>query len=188
MAPMDLDLARPSSWMQPTTIREADGSERSLPKYEKHMLCGADGLFPEDFNSWEVDVLNAELSRDDIVAWYRNPARASQDSLGITYEDASSLKTMRPDFIFFSQLSDGSIVADIVDPHGTQFSDSIPKLKGLARYAESSGDHYRRIDAIAKVGEAYKVLDLKEPKVREAVDSAMSIADLYSSAVATSYL
>jgi len=130
--PMGVDLARPISWMQPTTIREADGTEKALPKYEKHMLCNSEGWFPEDFNMWEIDVLNLEMSRSDSVAWYRNPARASQDSLGVSYEDANNIKMMRPDFIFFAQIADGTIVADIVDPHGTQFSDSIPKLRGLA--------------------------------------------------------
>ncbi|MBU2955829.1 DEAD/DEAH box helicase family protein [Marinobacter sp. F3R08] len=186
--PMDVDLANPTSWMQPTTIREADGTETALPKYEKHMLSDADGLFPEDFNSWEIDVLNAELNRNDSVAWYRNPARASQDSLGVTYEDAGVIKMMRPDFIFFAQLADGTTAADIVDPHGTQFSDSIPKLRGLARYAETSGEHYRRVEAVAKVGDVYRVLDLKETKVRQAVDSATSINELYSSDIASNYL
>ncbi|WP_369742832.1 DEAD/DEAH box helicase [Pseudidiomarina sp. PP-1MA] len=185
--PMDVDLAKPNSWMQRTIIREADGTERSLPKYEKHMLCDSEGFFPEDFNMWEVDVLNHELSRNEVIAWYRNPARASQDSLGVIYEDAGNIKLMRPDFIFFTQLADGSIAADIVDPHGTQFSDSIPKLKGLAQYAENFGAHYRRIDAIAKVDDVYRVIDLKERRVRAAIASATSIAELYSSDVAVDY-
>ncbi|EPK7576332.1 DEAD/DEAH box helicase [Klebsiella michiganensis] len=186
--PMDVDLARPTSWMQPTTIREMDSSEKALPTYEKHMLCNSAGLFPDDFNVWEKDVLSIELSRADSIAWYRNPARASQDSLGVTYEDAGTIKMMRPDFIFFAQLTDGTIVADIVDPHGTQFSDSIPKLKGLVQYAEKSGEFYRRIDAIAKVGDDYKVLDLKESKVRKAITSATSVVELYSSDIATNYI
>lgn len=185
--PMGVDLARPISWMQPTTIREADGTEKALPKYEKHMLCNSEGWFPEDFNMWEIDVLNLEMSRSDSVAWYRNPARASQDSLGVSYEDANNIKMMRPDFIFFAQIADGTIVADIVDPHGTQFSDSIPKLRGLAQYAETSGDHYRRIDAVAKIGDVYKVLDLKEVQVRNAIALATSITELYSSNVATDF-
>lgn len=186
--PMDVNLARPNSWMQPTTIREADGTEKALPRYEKHMLCNSEGTFPEDFNTWEIDVLNLELNRDNSVAWYRNPARASQDSLGVTYEDAGSIKIMRPDFIFFAQLPDGAIAADIVDPHGTQFSDSIPKLRGLAQYAEISGEHFRRIDAVAKVGDAYRVLDLKEKKVRAAINVATSIVELYGSDVGQDYV
>lgn len=185
--PLDVDLAKPTSWMQPTTVREADGSETPLPRFERHLLCAGDGMFPEDFNSWEGDVLSAELKRAGTIAWYRNPSRASQDSLGVTYEDGGDVKIVRPDFIFFAKLADGSIAADIVDPHGTQFGDSIPKLKGLAKYAATYGETFRRIDAIAKVGEGFRVLDLKEEAVRAAVESATSVKALYESAVADDY-
>jgi type III restriction enzyme len=185
--PLDVDLAKPASWMQPTTVREADGSEIPLPRFERHLLCAGDGMFPEDFNSWEGDVLSAELKRAGTIAWYRNPSRASQDSLGVTYEDGGDVKIVRPDFIFFAKLADGSIAADIVDPHGTQFGDSIPKLKGLAKYAATYGETFRRIDAIAKVGEGFRVLDLKEEAVRAAVESATSVKALYESAVADDY-
>lgn len=185
--PLDVDLAEPKSWMQPTTIREADGTETPLPRYERHLMCATDGLFPEDFNSWEADVIAAELKRPDAVGWYRNPARASQDSLGVTYENDGETKIVRPDFIIFSRLPDGSVAADIVDPHGTQFGDAIPKLRGLAAYAEKHGHVFRRIDAIAKVGEQYRVLDLKEPSVRAAIESATSIKNLYDSAPAQDY-
>lgn len=185
--PLDVDLAEPKSWMQPTTIREADGTETPLPRYERHLMCATDGLFPEDFNSWEADVIKAELKRPDVVGWYRNPSRASQDSLGVTYENDGEIKIVRPDFIIFARLPDGSIAADIVDPHGTQFGDAIPKLRGLAAYAEKHGHVFRRIDAIAKVGEQYRVLDIKEPSVRAAIESAISIKNLYDSTLAQDY-
>ena len=185
--PLDVEVARPKSWMQPTTIREADGSQRSFPRFERHLLCADDGLFPEDFNSWEEEVLRTELRRPGTVAWYRNPPRASQDSLGVIYEEGNEIKTVRPDFIFFTQLSDKTIVADIVDPHGIQFSDAVPKLKGLARYAATHGSAFRRIDAVAKLGDTFKVLDLTERVVRSAVESATSIKALYESEVATDY-
>lgn len=66
--PMDVDLARPTSWMQPTTIREANGSETPLPSFERHMLCDEHGMFPEDFNSWEGEVVKSELARAGAIA------------------------------------------------------------------------------------------------------------------------
>lgn len=48
---MDVDLARPTSRMQATTIREANGTKTPLPTFERHLLCDEQGLFPEDFNS-----------------------------------------------------------------------------------------------------------------------------------------
>lgn len=186
--PMDVDLARPTSWMQPTTIREANGSETPLPSFERHMLCDEHGMFPEDFNSWEGEVVKSELARTGAVAWYRNPSRASQDSLGIIYEDGGEPKIVRPDFVFFVQQDDGTVASDIVDPHGIQFGDAMPKLKGLAQYAERFGDQYRRIEAVAKIGDKFRVLDLKEAATRASVSTATTIKALYDSADAFDYL
>lgn len=186
--PMDVDLARPTSWMQPTTIREANGSETPLPSFEGHMLCDEHGMFPEDFNFWEGEVVKSELARAGAVAWYRNPSRASQDSLGIIYEDGGEPRIVRPDFVFFVQQDDGTVAADIVDPHGIQFSDAMPKLKGLAQYAERFGDQYRRIEAVAKIGDRFRILDLKEAATRASVSTTATIKALYESEDAFDYL
>jgi hypothetical protein len=186
--PLDVELARPNAWMQPTTVREPNGTERDLPRFEKHLLCDSDGAFPLDFgSSWEEKVLLAELQREGNVAWYRNPDRAAQESLGVTYEDGDEMKIVRPDFIFFSRLADGSIVADIVDPHGIQFADALPKLKGLAKYAEANPGTYRRIEAVAKIDEQYRVLDLLKADVRTAVYAATSAKALYTSSAGRDY-
>jgi len=187
--PLDVDLARPHTWLQPATAREADGKEVELPRFEMHILCDEDGLFPESFgSSWEEKVLLAELQREGTIAWYRNPARASQDSLGVTYEEGGETKIVRPDFIFFATLPDGSIAADLVDPHGIQFGDALPKLKGLADYAETNRGIYRRIEAVAKIDDTFRVLDLTEAYVRNAVAKAQTIKALYESDAASEYL
>jgi type III restriction enzyme len=185
--PMDVDLARPVTWMQATKIREANGTEAALPSYMKHLMCDDGGLFPQEFNSWEMGVLKAELNRPGRIAWYRNPSRASQDSLGVLYEHGAELKIVRPDFIFFSQQDDGTIVADLVDPHGIQLSDALPKLKGLTRYAEQHGAHYRRIECIAEVDGTFRVLDLMDAATRQAVMTATSTAELYISGISYKY-
>ncbi|NTU50317.1 MAG: DEAD/DEAH box helicase family protein [Desulfobulbaceae bacterium] len=187
--PLDVDLARPKSWLQPATARDPDGTESDLPRFERHLLCDDDGLFPEQFtSSWEEKVLLAELKRKETVAWYRNPARASQDSLGVTYDEGRETKILRPDFIFFARMADGSIAADIIDPHGHHFADALPKLKGLASYVEANGAAYRRVEAIVELNGKYKLLDLKEKATREAVVSATSAQLLYESAVAMDYM
>lgn len=186
--PLDVDLARPKTWLQPTTARQPDGKEEPLPRFENHLLCDEDGLFPGDFNSWEGKVVLAELARKGNVAWYRNPARASQDSLGVTFEDGGEVKIVRPDFIFFAQLDDGNIVADIIDPHGVHFGDALPRLKGLAKYAEENNGVYRRIDVVAEVGGKFRVIDLSEASSRAAVMSAATVTDVYQSEVAHDYV
>lgn len=185
--PEDIDLAKPRSWMEATCAREADGSETPLPTYADHMLCDEEGMFAAEMNTWEIEVLQAEMRRKGFQAWYRNPSRSSQDSLGIAYTDNTQVKIVRPDFIFFSTQSDGTVTADIVDPHGTQFSDALPKLQGLALYAETHPTVYRRIEALAKVEGELRVLDLTDPIVRKAVAEANDAKGLYESSFASDY-
>lgn len=184
--PQDVDLARPVSRFEPTKAREADGSETDIPTYKQHLLCDEEGFYPVELDGWERKVLSAELKRSGFQFWYRNPDRPSQDSLGIAYMEGGDTKIVRPDFIFFAE-DDGQIVADIVDPHGFHLADALPKLKGLARYAETHGHIYRRIEAVAKVGNILRVLNLASAGVRQAVIEAESAEAVYRSAVAGDY-
>jgi type III restriction enzyme len=186
--PSEVDLARPNSWMQPTTAREPNGGEFELRRYEKHLLSDNDGLFPENFNSWEAKTVDNELKRERIVGWYRNPDRASQDSLGVTYEEGGEMKIVRPDFIFFSEQPDGTVVADIIDPHGIHFADALPKIKGLAMYAKANRDVYRKVAALAELNNGFRSLDLTNETIRTAVFAATSAKSLYESDAATDYL
>jgi hypothetical protein len=184
--PQDVDLARPVSRFEPTKAREADGSETDIPTYKQHLLCDEEGFYPAELGDWERQVLSAELKRNGFRFWYRNPNRPSQDSLGIAYIEGDDTKVIRPDFIFFAE-DGGEIVADIVDPHGFHLADALPKLKGLARYAETHGHIYRRIEAVAKAGNKLRVLDLTRADVRQAVIGAESAEAVYKSAVAGDY-
>ncbi len=186
--PQDIDLSRPKSRMEATFTREVDGSETPLPTYEHHLLCDEDSAFPADMNKWEIDVLQAEMKRKEFQVWYRNPSRPSQDSLGIAYTaDDNQVRIVRPDFIFFAIQSDGTVVADIVDPHGTQFSDAIPKLQGLAKYAERHARAFRRVEMVAKVDDTLRVLDLTNATVRKAVAEAKDAKSLYTGPHANNY-
>ena len=186
--PLDVEVAEPRTQLQPTKARDPDGNEFDLPRYDRHLLCDTDGLFPEIFGSdWEDRVLLAELQRADSIGWYRNPGRSSPESLGVVYKEDTETKIVRPDFVFFARLPNGDVVADIVDPHGFHLSDALPKLKGLANYAEKHCAHYRRIEAIAKVDTGYRVLDLTENSTREAVQAASSAKAVYTSNVGHDY-
>lgn len=186
--PLDVELVRPNAWMQPRTVREANGTERDLPRFEKHLLCDSEGTFPMDFgSSWEEKVLAAELQRESNVAWYRNPDRATQESFGVTYEDGGEMKIVRPDFIFFSLLADGSVVADIVDPHGIHLADALPKLKGLAKYTANNPGVFRRVEVFAKIGERSRVIDLSDPSAQDFVNKATTIAEVYNSSSARDF-
>ncbi len=186
-APQDIELARPVSRMEPTSVRKADGTEFTFPTYENHLLCDENGLYPVDLNDWEAAVLNVEFQRPAFRFWYRNPDRPSQDSLGIAYTDGGETKIMRPDFLFFAEQPDGRIVTDIVDPHGVQFADALPKLQGLSRYAETHSKQFRRVEAVAEVGGKLRVLDLTRAEVRSAIADATDAASVYAGPSARDY-
>lgn len=183
--PQDVDLVRPVTRFEPTKVSEKDGSETAIPSYTEHLLCDEQGAYPAELGPWEKAVLKAEMQRDGFKAWYRNPDRPSQDSLGIAYADGDA-KIVRPDFIFFAE-QDGEVVVDIIDPHGFHLADALSKLRGLARYAETHPQVYRRIEAVAEVGGKLRVLDLASAHVRQAVLEAASAEALYKGAVAGDY-
>jgi type III restriction enzyme len=184
--PQDVDLARPVSRFEPTKAQEKDGSEIDILVYKKHLLCDEQGSYPAELGTWEKAVLSAEMKRKGFQFWYRNPDRPSQDSLGISYSADDDTKIVRPDFVFFAK-QDGEDVVDIVDPHGFYLADALPKLQGLARYAETHLQIYRRIEAVAESGGKLRMLDLTCADVRQAVMEAASAKALYKGTVAGDY-
>ena len=103
-------------------------------------------------NEWETAVIKKEPQREGFKFWYRNPSSPSQDSLGIAYEDGGEVKIVRPNFLFFAEVHGKGVAVDIVDPYGNQFANSLPRLKGMALYAEHHATDYRRIEVVAEVG------------------------------------
>jgi type III restriction enzyme len=81
--PLDVEVAEPRAQIQSIEARDPDGTVSPLPHFGKHLLCDDAGMFPVSFGStWEAPVLQAELDRVDNIAWYRNPAHTSPESLG----------------------------------------------------------------------------------------------------------
>lgn len=182
----DVDLTRPVSRFEPTKVRAEGGAEMDISSFREHLLCDEQGLYPAELNEWERAVLKAEMRREGFAFWYRNPSRPTQDSLGVAYDDDDETRIMRPDFVFFA-MQDGQVVADIIDPHDPRRADSLPKLKGLAKYAETHARVFRRVEAIAEVGGQLRVLDLTRADVRNGIADAKSAENLYKSVTANDY-
>jgi type III restriction enzyme len=185
--PQDVGMVRPTLRLEATVVREEGGAERTLPTFDHHLLCDTQARYPADLNRPEKQVLAAEAKREGFLAWYRNPPRASQDSLGVAYRKDGRWSVVRPDFLFFSSAPDGSVVVDIVDPHGTFLADALPKLKGLADYAEIHAAVFRRIEVVDEIDDVLRVLDLTDPVVRDAVRKAESAAGLYNGPMAKKF-
>lgn len=183
--PQSVDLAKPESRYEATKAREKD-NEITFPTWKDHLLSDKDGKYPAELNQWERSVVEAESKRDGFRFWYRNPQQSGQSSLGIAYLEDDQFKITRPDFIFFAE-EGGKVVVDLVDPHGLHLADALPKLQGLAAYANEHAGVYRRIQAVAEASGKLRALDLSRIEVRQAVLGASSAKSLFEGLLAADY-
>ncbi|MCC6339311.1 MAG: DEAD/DEAH box helicase family protein [Acidimicrobiia bacterium] len=170
--------------------QDAAGAE--LPTFEGHLYADGRGRYPAELNEWETTVVTTETGRPSFVAWYRNPSRATPNSLRIAYrDDAGNWASLQVDFLVVSRRDDGSLGASIVDPHGDHLADALAKLRALAEFAETHGESFVRIVSVAQGTDgSLRALDLLEPHVRAAVadfDGARVTA-LYDSPAAAPYI
>lgn len=137
--------------------------------WPRHLLSSPTGDYPAKLNEWEIHVLNTELEDSNCIGWYRNPTVGSA-ALTVPYVMNGRHKGMTPDFIFMNRTEDG-IVCSILDPHAQSLSDSVPKLKGLAKYAKAHGHQYQRIESIIKINDVYYSLNMKDSAIQAAVEA-----------------
>ncbi|WP_338538778.1 DEAD/DEAH box helicase family protein [Janibacter terrae] len=188
--PERISLTSPKVGQTDRKVREKDGTEKTLPTRQLHLMAAndEDHSYPVDLNEWEKHVLDSESKQPGFKGWYRNPARATNESLAVAYKDNSGVwKALRPDFIFFGSDHNGAVVADLVDPHGHHLADAMPKLRGLADFAEKFSSDFRRIESVAESGGKMRVLDLTKPPVRDAIRAASAALPLYESGLAYDY-
>lgn len=183
--PQDVELVKPEARFEATKAREND-NVTALPTWKQHLLCDDAGNYPSELKGWERAVVETECKRKDFAFWYRNPGQPGQSSLGIAYLDGDQYKIVRPDFIFFTE-QDGNVVVDLVDPHGLHLADALPKLQGLAAYAETHAKAYRRIESVAEVKGKLRALDLTSEEVRKAIAIAKDATNLFGGALAVDY-
>ncbi len=114
--------------------------------------------------------MQTEIGRRSFVAWYRNPQRATPNSLRIPYQDdAEKWASLQVDFLIVSKRDDGSLAVSIVDPHGDHLADAKSKLRALADFAEAYQERFLRIQSVAEIDGTLRCLDLLDAKTRKAV-------------------
>jgi hypothetical protein len=148
-----------------------DSKSDPLPTFMGHIYSDHNGIFPADLNDWERTVVETETSRPSFVAWYRNPQRATANSLRIPYQDdAGKWSSLQVDFLVVSRRDDGSWAASIVDPHGDHLADAKAKLRALADFSERYNKTFLRIQSVSKATDGtLRVLDLLDASTRKAV-------------------
>lgn len=150
-------------------------------EYENHLLASPDtGVAKIKLNGWESALIEEESRRTDFVCWLRNPSRATW-ALCLPYDINGEKKSFYPDFLIVRRDSMLGYVVDILEPHGNQYADNLPKAKALAEYAKAE-ERIGRVQLIHKTidagGSKFTRLDLTDIAVREKVLRAMSNEEL----------
>lgn len=183
-------LGRPRTRIEDYYFEDQNGQMGLAELVKLHLMSDENGDAPiTKLNDWEGEVVKHEIARDGALAWYRNPPRQTADSLGVAYRDETTgnWRSMHPDFIFFHEV-DGEVTASIVDPHGHHLDDSLVKLQALAQFAADHGASFHRVEALSKVGDVMKMLNLKDEYVRAGIMAGGQTVDgLYRSDLAVNY-
>lgn len=164
---------------------QADGTQ--VRRWNGHAYADSSGRFPATLNSWEEHVLEVEQSRSAFVCWYRNPGNGAASVTAPRLVDGQ-WRALHPDFVVISRAADGSLVRAIVDPHRHDLDDALWKLRALADYAEENEGEVVRVESVAKIGDAWRKLDLTSRDVRTLVREWTGAAGgLYEHALASDY-
>lgn len=137
-------------------------------EYKNHLLASPEnGVAKIKLNDWEAPLIEQESKRPDFVCWLRNPARAPW-ALCIPYEMNGETKGFFPDFLIIRRDPTFGYVVDLLEPHGEQYADNLPKAKGLAKYAKTE-DRFGKIQLIRKENENFVRLDLTDREIRNKI-------------------
>lgn len=145
----------------------ADGKE-----YDDHLLASPEtGIAKIKLNGWEADLIEEESRRGDFLCWLRNQSRAAW-ALCLPYDMNGEKRSFYPDFLIVRSDPAVDYVVDVLEPHGDQYADNLPKAKALAEYAQNE-TRLGRIQLIHKTSDAadgrFVRLELTDIAVREKV-------------------
>ena len=159
----------------------ADTQDSSGKKYPKHVVND-----PKTHMAWfnlydsEDAVVMHELRKPEVICWYRNPVgKTTGQSLRIPYRLGDDRKVLHPDFIFFEKVGDREMPA-IVDPHGLHLADTMPKLKGIARYVEDFGESFSRYWFVSDYKGQATYLDMKDAETRAVIGTASDAYECFA--------
>ena len=134
------------------------------------------------FNLYDSEdaVVMHELRKPEVICWYRNPVgKTTGQSLRIPYRLGDDRKVLHPDFIFFEKVGDREMPA-IVDPHGLHLADTMPKLKGIARYVEDFGESFSRYWFVSDYKGQATYLDIKDAETRSVISTASDAYECFA--------
>ncbi len=171
----DADVISEQLFAIPENITVREDSEGI--EYENHLLASSEtGVAKIKLNGWESELIDIEAQLPNFVCWVRNPPKASW-ALCLPYTIHGETKPFYPDFLIVRSDPELDYVVDVLEPHGNQYADNLPKAKALAEYAKTE-DRIGRIQLIHKSGNIFVRLDLTDISVRDKVLCAINDDEL----------
>lgn len=161
------------AWELPNDIVE----KKEGDAWKGHLYCDNNGDFFAKLNGWETELLEAEMKRDDFVAWLRNLSRRDW-ALCIPYELAG-IKSFYPDFVIVRKSGKGFVV-DVLEPHDDSRQDTWAKAKGLAEFADKHSMEFGRLIIARKKGKLWQLADMNQMTTRAKARRMQSSSDLES--------
>lgn len=170
----------------PRTVGKCDQT------WPKHLIAASPrqpvrtDLYPSVENGWEAAVLELELGKDEIVAWYRNP-RSGSSALTVPYRHGTDRwRLLAPDYLLFRRTPDG-VVIDVVDPHRPDLGDTVQKWRALSNWAHDHGPGLGRVLAVigqmTSAGLILRGVDLRSAPVHDrlkSMDDGDNVMNLFS--------
>jgi type III restriction enzyme len=145
------------------TMVETIEIKKESPYWDDHLFVDDKGKFGWKAGSWEKTVLEAEMQRTSFAGFFRNMPRKAW-ALCVPYGSEND-QALFPDILVFRR-NNKRIHIDVLEPHGDQFADHLPKAQGLAHYAKNHSESFGRIELIRLVKGKPERLDMQDDKVR----------------------
>jgi type III restriction enzyme len=150
---------------------------RGSRQWPHHLYANGSGKAPLTLNTWETQVIETEMEREDFRFWLRNFDRKNW-SLTVPYDKDGQYAPMYPDFIVIREETGGRFVVDLLDPHSISLADAPAKAAGLAKYAAKHAPDYGRIELIIATSGQLRRLDLKDEQLCDRVAGVQTHAHL----------
>ena len=154
-------------------------------------MSDENGQFPlGSLNSWEREVVHAELARPNVSRLVPQPVarRPSTRSASPTATTIGNWRSMHPDFVFFHEVG-GKIVGRRSSTRtATTSTTSLVKLQGARRASPAStATTFHRIEALSMVQGRMKVLDMQLSRSVTSCSPCRPAVDMYVSNLAIEY-
>lgn len=182
----DSDKVTPHAFRLPAEFEYRASSEGEYDSTHLYVDAATNSIRLK-LNDWEKAVLEEEKKHPDFMCWIRNLPRNRQWNFCVPYLMNRDYHGSYPDIIVIRHDDITGISIHVLEPHSTDFNDSLYKAQGFAKYAHEypivSRFEMIRLDKNQVTGKKEMMrLDVTDLRVRqrlEIIDTAEAFESLF---------